>query len=107
MSYDDHINDAPVADSYPRRCYQAPKHTIGVFSVAHHTILRAIYSKMFPTLTEQLAVGIILPQTYHKMNSVYAHRVQVLANEYVLAQNLFPFENNTSDPLNVSHSQNG
>ena len=90
MSYDDHINDAPVADSYPRRCYQAPKH-----------------SKMFPTLTEQLAVGIILPQTYHKMNSVYAHRVQVLANEYVLVQNLFPFENNTSDPLNVSHSQSG
>ena len=56
----------------------SPKHTIGVFSAAHHTTLRAIYSKMFPTLTEQLTEGITLPQTYHKMNWVYAHTVKNL-----------------------------
>ena len=35
------------------------------------------------------------------MNSVYAHGVHLSANEYILAQNLLPFE---SDTLDVSHS---
>ena len=34
------------------------------------------------------------------MNSVYAHGVHLSANEYILAQNLLPFE---SDTLDVSH----
>ena len=38
------------------------------------------------------------------MDSIHAHGVHLSANEYVLAQNLFPFESDTSDPLNVSHS---
>ena len=59
---------------------------------------------MFPTLTEQLTKGITLPITYHMMDSIHAYGVHLSANEYVLAQNLFPFESDTSDPLNVSHS---
>ena len=38
------------------------------------------------------------------MNSVYANGVHLSANEYILAQNLLPFESDTLDPLNVSRS---